>query len=117
MFVPCYIIKQITAKEWIILCCEIINRKLLMEGMETERRHSQREVGSDHIDLCNICYFPYEDAAIYVSHRNVTDKETKLKELPSLEFPEGRKSVIARSSGSGIIILLQTVARIDGFHP
>lgn len=26
--------------------------------------------------------------------KNVTDKETKLKELPSLEFPEGRRSVI-----------------------
>lgn len=84
--------------------------------MKTERRHSQKEVESDHIDLCNIYYFPYE-GAIYVSHKNVTDEKTKLKELPSLEFPEKRRSVIARSSGSGIIILLQTVVRIDGFHP
>jgi len=64
----------------------------------------------------SVVFFMKASLSMFLT-KNVTDKETKLKELPSLEFPEGRRSVIARSSGSRIIILLQTVARKDRSHP
>lgn len=56
-----------------------------------KQREDIGEAAAGHIDLWNICYFLREGAAIYVFHKNVTDKGDKIKGTAELRISWGTK--------------------------